>query len=153
MVTQFDRSKLNRVLQRESQRVARAATETLLPYMERALMPVRASNARGGLEGRASISTDPDEMALMMEDGFRRLGALVGFSVLVDEPGLIADDLIWLRDMLGGRGVRKLSHGWLENMMHVYVGACANVLDEEELRMVRETTERALALLHEREGV
>ena len=151
MTAQIDRPKINLALQRESQTIARAATQTLLPYMERALEPVRASSSVRGPGNQVSHWTDPDELASSMEEGFRRLGALVGFSVLVDEPGLIADDLLWLRDLFRARGVRKLSQGWIENIVHVYVSACANVLGEGELRLVRETTGRALALLNERE--
>jgi hypothetical protein len=147
-----DRAEINRTLQREAAVLARAACSNLLPQIAGMLHGMQRGDVGayvgGGPGPQGEISQD--EMGAMVEQGFHRLGALVGFSVLVDEPELIADDLEWLRDLLGVRGVRNVDADWMSKLVGAYTGAARSVLGEDEHTVVCRTTEIALAILRER---
>jgi hypothetical protein len=152
MSTSVDRAKINRILQREAALIARVAHHELLPQIAGMLAGMQLGDvgaATGGPHGLPS-GVGPDELGAMVEQGFHRLGALVGFSVLVDEPELIADDLEWLRDMLGVRGVRHVDAEWMSKLVGAYTGAARSVLGEDEHTVICNTTGRALAILRER---
>jgi hypothetical protein len=85
----------------------------------------------------------------MVVDGFRRLGNVVAVSVLVDEPGLIADDLMWLERMGRALALPLGDREYVQRLVHTYVSACALVLGGDDLRYVEDITERALRLLGE----
>jgi hypothetical protein len=147
-----DRAEINRTLQREAAVIARAAHRNLLPQIAGMLQGMQRGDVGvhvgGGPGPRGEIG--PDEIGAMVEQGFHRLGALVGFSVLVDEPELIADDLEWLRDLLGVRGVRNVDAEWMSKLIGAYTGAARSVLGEDEYTTVCRTTESALGILRER---
>jgi hypothetical protein len=147
-----DRANINQTLQREALTIARAAYGALLPSVPAMLqgMQRREIKERTGRPPAPVDAVRPDEMGAMVEEGFRRLGAIVGFSVLVDEPELIADDLQWLSELLGVRGVRNIDDIWMLSLLDAYVNACRTVLSDEEHTIVRDTTDRALALFRER---
>src|SRR5438045_511556 len=85
-----DRRKITEALLRENDSVAEAAASEA------------GARFTSQLSNGSLRSTLPD----MLNEGFIHLGGALSLGVLVDEPGLLADDLDWLRRMLGVHGMQ-----------------------------------------------
>ncbi len=142
-------------LQRNVDYIATCAAEslgTLAPEQwgraaqEVAREPIPSGRHRAGLGGEVTIPPTQDEAAMMIVDGFRRLGKVVAVSVLVDEPGLIADDLTWLEHMFGSLGLTRMDSTFVQHLARTYVSACGNVLSGDDLLAVETLVERALEM-------
>ena len=120
------RRKITEALQRENDSVAEAAASE--------------ANARfiSPLSNGCLQSTLPD----LLKEGFVHLGGALSLGVLVDEPGLLADDLDWLRRMLGARSV-QLDPPMLDLLVQSYLDACASFLGAEEIEAFADLVARA----------
>ncbi len=92
---------------------------------------------------------DHDEASAMLQDGFRRLGGVVALGVLVDEPGLIVDDLRWLQRIFSARDIQISGPAWFGNLLAAYIKGAASVLQSGEMLLVSDVVERAMATLTE----
>ena len=132
--------------------IAESAAKALGPLslQEWATAPQTAvrTYAEAAPYGDAPAPRSQDEATRMIVDGFRRLGNVVSVSVLVDEPGLIADDLMWLERMGSALALPLGDRTYVERLVHTYVSACGLVLDGDDLKQVENIVERALAMLH-----
>jgi hypothetical protein len=106
--------------------------------------PVDAGR-RGGEPGPEREA--PDRTAELVLGGFRRLGPVVGLSVLADEPALIIDDIAWLRRAFAVRNMVPAVPGWEARLLEAYAVACCHVLPEQDCSAIRETLRRAASAL------
>ncbi len=150
------RLNIARLLQREADYVASLAAQDLVSKWEMDRLLGKASPGAyrdtPGLHGKVSGPTSLDEAVRMMQDGYRRLGSVVALSLMVDEPGLIADDLQWLKRMFGARNMEPGGPVWMETLLDSYVRACESVLSDGEVETVRSVTQKALDLIGEDSG-
>lgn len=100
-----------------------------------------------GLAGNERGPQNADEMIEMARNGFVRLGSVLALSVMVDEPGLIADDMRWLTRLFGARNVGMPTPGWLSLLLRTYADACDAVLTPEMSAQARDMVERSIVLL------
>ncbi|MEO8288334.1 MAG: hypothetical protein ABI670_18070 [Chloroflexota bacterium] len=116
-----------------------------------ALLPVPRSEGRAsstnGVDGISRLVATSDEALSMMRNGFTYLGGVVGMSVLVDEPGLIIEDMQWLKRMFGARQMVPETHDWDGLLLRTYAGACRSCLAPEEMDLLQDIIERAIASL------
>src|SRR5689334_4028500 len=106
-----DRRKVTEALQRDVDRIADAAV----------------SEARAGFVSRPGNGPGWSPAPEALREGFVHLGGTVALAVLVDEPGLIADDLSWLRRMMGARGM-QLDPPTIDLLFQSYLDACSSIL-------------------------
>lgn len=151
MMTETDLGRITKTLRREAAFIAQLAARELASQVGPGSLPeAMALDVPDGeipLSGRVSGLDSMDEVALMVQEGFQRFSHVVALSVLVDEPGLIADDLYWLKRLYTARQLRLGDMAALQGMVQAYVGACALVLDDSEHRIVQDVVARALALM------
>jgi hypothetical protein len=151
-MTDHDRAEVCKTLQREADTLANLAAASLEQKWMHQFAAVHASESaeRGAQTGpgdRANHARDVEQMSSSMREGFVRLGSVVALSVLVDEPGLIADDIYWLTRMFGARQLAFNGDDWAADLLHSYTDACASLLPDTMCAPVRESVERALVLL------
>lgn len=138
-MTDPHRTHIYNALERESYTLANLAATTLeqqwLPHLS--TYPSQAS-------GRLQKTVVQDDLRSMLRDSFLWIGSVTALSILVDEPGLIAEDAHWHVKMFG---VQNMSHNyadWIEDLLRTYANACATVLPETTYSSVHDTIERAL---------
>ncbi|MBF6612005.1 MAG: hypothetical protein IVW55_02640 [Chloroflexi bacterium] len=148
-----ERYKIAKTLQREATYVAQLAEKNFAENASvNASVPAYTMGAFGdipGLEGSVHGPVDRDEVRAMMQDGFRRLGGVVALSVLVDEPGLIVDDLQWLARIFSARQMEIRDPMWFDDLLTAYVKGAAAVLQSGDVPLVAGVVERAMAALTE----
>ena len=150
-----DRHKIAETLHRYSSRIAGNATAALAPHISElrsgkealAREDRTAAGVPGGIVTTDLLPEGHSDLLAMAEDGFRRLGSIVAFSVLVDEPGLITTDLLWLQTMLASRGMDKGNFLWVPLLVRTYVAACQSALNSQDFQVVENVVERALERL------
>ena len=147
------RRKITEALQRENDSVAEAAASEARARIisqvsngslrsqaagigDRAVGRQRSPHQQAGT--RDSRSPLPD----LLKEGFVHLGGALSLGVLVDEPGLLADDLDWLRRMLGVHGM-QLDLPLLDVLARSYLDACSSFLDAEEIEALDDLIARA----------
>src|SRR4051794_10488922 len=130
------RRRTTETLQRELDHIAEAATARLLSQMGSSGFPGTGlpskSGDSSGAHGKAERSESPNEAFHMVREGFVRLGGVLSLSVLVDEPGLLADDLDWLARMMGARSMR-LGAPMLALLMSSFIDACSNFMAPDDI--------------------
>ena len=148
------RRSITQTLQREVDYVAEHATRELMQRWSMAMSgdrPAGVEQAMAGLQGGLEGPQNADELVSMVEAGYRKLGGVVALSVLVDEPGLIADDMHWLERMFGARKLHPEAPAWQDLLLDAYVQACGSVLAEDQVEIVRDVVGRAATALHRNE--
>jgi hypothetical protein len=103
---------------------------------DRAVGRQRSPHQQAGT--RDSRSPLPD----LLKEGLAQMGGALSLGVLVDEPGLLADDLHWLRRMLGARGM-QLDPPVIDLLLRSYLDACSSFLDAEEIEALDDLIARA----------
>jgi hypothetical protein len=151
-MTDHDRAEVCKTLQRESDTLANLAAASLEQKWMHQFASVHASDSAGrgvqtGRGARPDSAQNVDELTSMLREGFVRLGRVISLSVLVDEPGLIADDIHWLARMFGARQIAFNEDDWAAELLRSYTDACASLLPDTMCASVRESIERALVLL------
>jgi hypothetical protein len=135
-------------IQRHNDEIARAAARRVLGTWERTLVSRSwPSTAADASTTRTSSSASTERVAEMVFDGFRRLGPVIGLSVLADEPRLIVDDMAWLRRAFDARNMAPKIPGWESELLRAYVAACSDFLQPAECSVVRDIVDRAAAEL------
>src|SRR3954454_7035915 len=140
------RRKTTETLQRDLDRIAAEAAAGFMSRLGDAAVAVDFAPMLGRsavAHGRARPPDNSDEAFHMVREGFARLGGVLSLCVLVDEPGPLADDLDWLRRMLGARSM-PLGPQLLDLLMTSYLEACFPFLQPVELDLVRDQVTRAL---------
>jgi hypothetical protein len=141
-------------LKREADFVAEHAARDLIQRWSEGLAsrkPGAGEPGAAGLQGGTEGPSNADELMRMMQAGYQKLGGVVALSVLVDEPGLIVDDMRWLDRMFGERNMHPAVSSWQDLLLEAYVQACGAVLNDEESRLVRDVVDRAANALHRNE--
>lgn len=148
MIDHF-RTQVSKTLEREANTLANVATATLAQrWISHAVAPTSSFPApTSGLSEGNSPSWNRDELNSILRDGFVWLGSVIGLSIVVDEPGLIADDVRWLTRMFGARQISINSEAWVEELLHSYATACETTLPAEMCAPVHESIKDALQLL------
>lgn len=123
-------------LERQADLIAQDASETLMAVW---------SDTISGLPTRTSEPVD--EAFLMMKDGFKRLGEVVRFALLVDEPDLIVDDMLWLKRMFGERQIVPGPPNWDTMLLEAYLNACLPHLGEAQQILIQDLVSKAVAAL------
>src|SRR5437016_4491725 len=121
-----DRRRIAEALQRENDSVARAA----------------ASEANARFTSPLGHGSLRSQLPDLLREGFAHLGGALSLSVLVDEPGLLADDLDWLVRMLLARGM-NLDPPMIDLLLQSYLDACSTILEAEEIEALRDLIDRA----------
>lgn len=140
------RVKIATTLQKQSDVVALRSSQLLFArWGENTQMGSTAATRPVSIpQNGAKGAEDRDELSGMMRDGFRRLGGVIALSVMVDEPGLIVDDMQWLKRLFGARRFTPPDPGWISLLLASYVEATGTVLAPEEVESVRAVAGRAL---------
>jgi hypothetical protein len=135
-------------IQRHNDEIAEAATRRVLFAWEAALLargaPAIADDAPPAEVKRLAT---PERIAEMVVNGFKRLGPVVGLSVLTDEPGLIVDDMAWLQRAFTSRGMLPGMPGWEAQLLKAYAAACCEVLPDEDCAPIRRALDHAIVAL------
>ncbi len=152
------RHRITGILQSEAEVIALAATaiftsdwvkavgsESTPPFIFQEAPSQETTDAHDRLRATQNLG----EIQYMIRDGYVRLGGVIALSVFTDQPGLIADDLRWLRQMFSARNIPVPFPAMFEVLLRSYVRACAKVLGPEEVRIVTGTVERAREILEQ----
>jgi hypothetical protein len=139
-----------KALQQHAGTIARDASSDLrIEWSAIFSVPQTASSVpdASGLEGSQVPLEAGDEMLGMMRNGFTHLGGVVGMSVLVDEPGLIIEDMQWLKRMFGARQMVPPIQDWDGLLLRTYAEACRSCLAPEEMVLLQDIIDRAISTL------
>jgi hypothetical protein len=135
-------------MQRRNDEIAEAAAQRVVRAWQSALVAHGApSSAADMVAVRTTPPATAERVAEMVVDGFKRLGPVVGLSVLADEPGLIVDDMAWLRRAFGTRNMVPPVPGWEAQLLRAYEAACSEFLPPENSTLIHDVIERAVAEL------
>ena len=85
-----------------------------------------------------------------LEEGFQRLVGVVVLAVLCDEPKLLSDDLVWLREMLRAKNVEVDYPPVSDLLLNAFLKAYSSVLTPSQALVVGEVFERAKQSLSSR---
>lgn len=150
-MTDQERAEVCKLIQREADKLASHASRTLeqmwlanLTGRPAAETVPESAASRPDLPGKPDTAPKADELTAMLRDGFVRLGSVIALSVLVNEPGLITEDLLWLSRMFSARNI-SVGGDWTADLLRTYAAACADVLPAASCEPIRETIEAALA--------
>jgi hypothetical protein len=127
-------------MRRHGDQIAQSAAERIVDAW-------RGVTTSSGGPNSAPAAEAAERIAGLIFDGYRRLGPVVALSVITGEPGLIVDDIAWLRRGLGARVMPPGVPGWEARLLEAYTAACCEVLPAEDCVAVRETIERAISTL------
>lgn len=142
-----DIRKIADILQRNASYLAGVAARSLVPNLPAPWDGSKSVDTQvqaTGLTGQESPPWGQDEVASMVQSGMMRFGKVLALSILVEEPGLLADDLKWLVDMFKPRAALMANRAWLDRLSQAYVAACEPLLDTGQLKVVTQTVECAL---------
>ena len=149
-MSDVDRRKVTGVLQREADRITLDATAHFETRMRGDTPGEGITFPFAGQSGGhvvTEVAAGPDEARSMLREGFQRLGGVVSLAVLVDEPGLIADDLQWLKRMLGARKMLFDYSVMFDLLLDSYLQACMPLLSPPEIGVIRDSFAQAKDLL------
>ncbi|HET9494848.1 MAG TPA: hypothetical protein VFR15_11515 [Chloroflexia bacterium] len=145
-MTDDRRKSLLAELQRRNDEIAEVAAQRVVRAWESALI---AQGAPSHAADMAAVRTAPpataERVAEMVVDGFKRLGPVVGLSVLAEEPGLIVDDMTWLHRAFSTRNMAPPIPGWEAQLLRAYESACSDILPAEDCTLIHDVIERAAA--------
>src|SRR3954453_15834442 len=143
------RRKTTETLQRDLDRIAAEAAAGFMSRLGDAAVAVDFAPMLGRsavAHGRARPPDNSDEALHMVREGFARLGGVLSLCVLVDEPGPLADDLDWLRRMLGARSM-QVGAPMIELLMRSYIEACSRFLGPGEVDLLQDQIGRAMNIM------
>jgi hypothetical protein len=143
------RRKITETLQRDLDRIADLAAARLLSQLGNSGLPDSwapsisgdASSSRGQVASQGS----PDEGLHIIKEGFARFGGVLSLSVLVDEPGLVADNLDWLDRMMGARSM-QLGAPMAALLTTSYIDACSTFLEPADIEILDDQIARAMLI-------
>jgi hypothetical protein len=152
-MTDAERHNITTTLQDDANPIARGAALIFFGRMNELIAagqhsPLPFREVKGG-HGLIVEDAGPDEAMRMVQEGFARLGGVVALAVLVDEPGLIADDMHWLKRMLGARQQNINYAIMFDMLLQSYVEACSQFVEEDQVAVIEDTVRRAKAILGE----
>jgi hypothetical protein len=145
----IDRRQLVAVLEREAEHVALNAATIFTSGMsefERGAGSwcVLSTTTPGSHEALSDNGHGShDESIPTLEEGFQRFGRVVVLAVLCDEPKLVSDDLVWLRDMLRARDVEVDYPLVSDLLLNAFLKACSSILTPGQALVVGDVFERA----------
>ena len=131
-------------IRQHNEEIAHAASRRVIGSWSRA-RNTRAE--RASREARIAPDVQVERLAEMANDGFKRLGPVIGLSVLADEPGLILDDMAWLRRAFATRNVAPPAPDWEVQLLEAYAAACDEVLSARHTAAIHDIVDRAAASL------
>jgi hypothetical protein len=144
------RRKITETLQRDLDRIADVAAARLMSQLGdsglRDSWGLSNSGDVSGSRGQVVSKGSPDEGLYIIKEGFARFGGVLSLSVLVDEPGLIADDLDWLVRMMGAMSM-QLGAPTVALLTTSYIDACSNFMESGDVDILNDQIARAIQII------
>ena len=144
-----DRRRIAETLQREFDRIAEAGATRFLSQLSSGSLRLQGPGTRDRVAGRhrsphqqAGIRAPQYPISDLLKEGLTQVVGTFSLGVLVDEPGVLADDLDWLRRMLGARGIH-LDPTMLDLLLRSYLDACSSLLEPQDIEALDDLVARA----------
>ncbi len=85
-----------------------------------------------------------------IQEGFQHLSRVIALAVLVSEPSLLVDDLLWMQQMMESRDMRFKYPLMTDRLLQAFSQACSSLLTAPQLQVVEDLISEAKTILNER---
>lgn len=148
------RKRIGDQLRREAPAIARDAASLFLQQLH-----LDAQTSASGVEGGPAATSlvlaegRSDEAEAILADSFERLTGVMALSLLVDEPRLVSEELLWLDRTVGTRFEGVPGTSGPDRLIDSLSGACRRLIGSDDSDIIDDWLAQARSGLNETEPI